>query len=126
MTFSPLKSPQCSHWCLQSATSFSKFTHLLLGEQFFNSPQNRKGSKKSPEVYRQLTINGVQVSNSKNGHGVPVRINSGSPQPALEAENHCSTEKSCHQNQQQDPDSKCNREKNEVEHVGKLRASITT
>lgn len=52
----------------------------------------------------QLTINGVQISNSKNSHGASWRTILGSPHPALEAEEHCSTVKSHQENQQQEPD----------------------
>lgn len=58
----------------------------------------------SPEVCRDLTINRVQVSNSKNSQRASWATNSGSPQPALEAAEHCSTEQNHQENQQQEPD----------------------
>lgn len=65
----------------------------------------------SLEVCRLLTIDRVQVSNSKNSHGASWATNSGSPQPALEAEDHCSTEQSHQENQQQEPDARRSRER---------------
>lgn len=64
---------------------------------------------------RQLTINGVQVSKSKNSHGATWGFHSGSPQPALEAEEHDSTEKSHQENQQQEPDAKKEQRRSELE-----------
>lgn len=63
-----------------------------------------RSQRGSPKVCRQLTTDRVQVSNSKNSHGVSLGTHSGSPQPALEAEKHCSTEKSHQEYQQQEPD----------------------
>ena len=55
---------------------------------------------------KHLTANGVQISNSKNSHGASSRTIFESPQAALEAEDHCSTEKSHQENQQQEPDAR--------------------
>lgn len=74
---------------------------------------------------RQLTINRVQVSNSKNSHGASSGTILEFPQPALEAEEHCSTEKSHQENQQQEPYAR-RRKGSEVEHSGKLRAPATS
>lgn len=86
--------------------SCSQFTNLLSRSEFFNSPQTLRFQTGSLEVCRQLTVNGVQVSNSKNSHRASWRINLGSPQPALEAEEHYSTKKNHQENQQQEPDAR--------------------